>query len=142
MSAPYAGRCACGAVTIALKGEPVVVRQCWCRHCQHLAGGHATTNALFKTDDLTVCGELRWNRHVADSGNSLHWGFCPECGSQMLAWSSARPHLRVVRVGALDQPHGLRPQQIIWTSQAPDWAIIDPAAAQFAEQPPPPPPAD
>ena len=35
--------------------------------------------------------------------------------------------MRVVRLGVLDQPHGLKPTAAIWTSEAPDWASLDPA---------------
>ena len=47
-------------------------------------------------------------------------------------------HLKTVRFGALDEPHGLRPEMAIWTGDAPDWAVIDPAIAQFEGQPPAP----
>ena len=47
MAAPYSGRCQCSAITATISGEPVGVRQCWCRQCQQLAGGAATTNAMF-----------------------------------------------------------------------------------------------
>lgn len=138
MGAPYSGRCACGQVTLEISGEPVLVRQCWCHHCQQLAAGSATSNAIFKTADVTVHGHVTYNVHLADSGNELHWGFCPQCGSQMLAWSSAREHLRVVRLGALDRPHGLKPTQAIWLDEAPEWAVIDPLMEQWPQQPPAP----
>ena len=58
----------------------------------------------------------------------------------MLSGSSARPNVRVVRLGVLDEGHGLRPDMAIWTDEAPDWAVIDPAMEQCARQPAPPPP--
>ena len=138
MSGHYRGGCACGQVKLELSGEPLLVRQCWCRHCQHLSGGSATTNALFLTQDFASEGEISWSAHVADSGNTLNWGFCPQCGSQLLSWSSARPHMRVIRLGTLDQPHGLKPTQVIWTAQAPEWAVWDPGMEQCDGPPAPP----
>jgi len=134
----YMGRCACDAVRIRIDGAPISVRQCWCRHCQQLACGGPTHNAIFATDEVAVEGDLRWNAHAADSGNQLHWSFCPKCGSQLLAYSAARPHLRVVRLGAIDRPHDLRPHVAIWTREAPSWAKIDPALENHPGQPPAP----
>lgn len=139
MTAPYSGRCACGSVTLAIAGEPVGTRQCWCRQCQQVAGGGPTHNAMFRTEDLAITGEVRPHSYVAASGNTLTQWFCPSCGSPVYAQSSARPQFRTIRLGTLDEPHGLRPQVAIWTDEAPGWAVIDPALERFPRQPPPPP---
>lgn len=137
----FTGRCACGKVTLAITGEPVQTRQCWCRQCQQIAAGGPTHNAIFPADDVVVTGELASNSYVAASGNTLTASFCPSCGTQIYAQSSARMHLRTVRLGAIDEPHGLRPQMAIWTVDAPAWAVIDPAMEQFPQQPPAPTPS-
>ena len=46
--------------------------------------------------------------------------------------------IAAARLGFLDEGHGLRPDTAIWLDDAPDWAVIDPALAQFDKQPPPP----
>lgn len=135
----YTGRCACGSVTLAVSGEPVGTRQCWCRQCQQLAGGGPTHNAMFRTEDVRIDGEVRPHAYVAASGNTLTKWFCPSCGTPVFAQSSARPQFRTIRFGMFDEPHGLRPQVAIWTDDAPDWAVIDPALEQYPQQPPPPP---
>jgi len=38
-----------------------------------------------------------------------------------------------------DQPHGMKPAMVIWTDDAPAWAVIDPALECYPQQPPPPP---
>jgi hypothetical protein len=53
--------------------------------------------------------------------------------------SSALPHLRAVRLGMIDLPHDLKPRLIIWTDDATDWAVFDPALEQWPKQPPAPP---
>ena len=136
----YTGRCACDAVQISISAEAVGVRQCWCRHCQQLAAGQATTNAFFPADAIQSAGDIKWNEHQAESGNTLHWGFCPECGTQLFAYSSARPQMRVVRIGAIDRPHGLKPLATIWTDEAPEWAVFPPELERHPRQPPAPPP--
>jgi hypothetical protein len=135
---PYAGRCACGAVTAAIAGEPVALRQCWCRQCQTIAAGSPSSNAMFAAQDVAIQGLLATNSYVAASGNTLTHSFCPGCGTQVMAQSSARPEFRTVRLGFLQPPHALRPRVAIWTEEAPDWAAIDPALERFPRQPPPP----
>jgi hypothetical protein len=136
----YTGRCACARVTLVITGEPVATRQCWCRQCRKIAAGGPTHNAMFRAEDVTIAGELRAHAYVAASGNELAQWFCPSCGSHVFAQSAARPHLRTIRLGVLDEPHGLKPQMAIWTDEAPEWAVIDPALVRFPRQPPPPPP--
>lgn len=135
---PYSGRCACGAVTATVDGDPVAVRQCWCRQCQQLAGGAASTNAMFATEAIALTGELASHHYVAASGNTISHGFCARCGTPVWGQSSARPQFRALRVGFLDPGHGLRPQMAIWLDDAPDWAVIDPTLEQHRRQPPPP----
>lgn len=133
------GRCSCEAVTLRIDGEPLVVRQCWCRRCQKIAAGGPTHNAIFRTEAITVEGEVASDSYLADSGNTLTRWHCPTCATPLLAGSSARPEMRVVRLGVLDPPHELKPTIAIWTSEAPDWAIIDPTMQAFPAQPPAPP---
>jgi hypothetical protein len=133
----YSGRCACNAVSIRIDGEPLVVRQCWCAQCQKLAGGGPSHNGIFLTADITVTGEVASNRRIAASGREIIWSFCPACGTQLFAASSAGPHMRAVRLGLLDD-HGLKPTIAIWTDDAPAGAMIDPAMEQYPAQPPPP----
>lgn len=40
---------------------------------------------------VTVDGELREYVTVADSGNVMHWKFCPTCGTHVLATSERQP---------------------------------------------------
>lgn len=136
----YTGRCACGAVSLTISAEPVGTRQCWCRQCRTIAAGGPTHNAIFPADAVAVTGELAAAGWAAHSGNRLTFHFCPGCGTQVYGQSSARMHLKTVRLGVLDEPHGLRPQMAIWTEEAPDWAMIDPALEQWPQQPPAPPP--
>src|SRR3546814_10195157 len=97
------GGCLCGAVRYSIAAsKPLVTRQCWCRLCQYLGGGSSTVNAGFQSADFTVTGELARHEAVADSGNPMVRSFCPACGTPMFSETPARPHLRFIRVGTLD----------------------------------------
>ena len=131
------GGCLCGAVRIAVSADPLLTRLCWCRLCQSLAAGNATVNVVFPSDKVTVEGEVRWYDSRAESGNAMSRGFCPACGTPLFSKADARPHLLIVRAGALHDPELLPPQGTIWTDEAPAWAHIDPDLPQFPRQPPP-----
>lgn len=137
----YSGRCNCGAVTATIAGEPVAVRQCWCRQCQKLAAGGATHNAMFRTEDISLDGETRAWSYVAASGNTLTMHNCANCSTPVYGQSSARPQFRTFRLGFLDESHGLAPTVAIWTDERPAWARLDPAMESWPQQPPPPQPA-
>lgn len=134
---PVTGGCLCGAVRFTMDAEPLAARTCWCRLCQYLGAGSATVNVAFPADRLAVDGEVRWHNSIADSGNHMQRGFCPECGTPIFSNAEARPHLTFIRAGALDDPGLIGPQATIWTSQAPDWACFDPALPQHEAQLPP-----
>lgn len=140
MGAPYSAHCACGAVTATITGEPVAVRECWCRQCQQIAAGGPTRNAMFRVEDITLVGKLAAHEYTAASGNRLTQYFCPSCGVDIMGQSSARPQFRTLRLGFLDARHGLAPTMAIWISDAPPYAAIDPRLERFDHQPPAPAP--
>ncbi|MCW1428419.1 GFA family protein [Novosphingobium sp. JCM 18896] len=138
----YTGHCACGAVTVALAGEPFGVGQCWCRQCQRIAAGSASNNAIFRADQVTTTGDLTVHTYPAESGNMSIQSFCAACGTPVFGGSSALAAVVAVKLGILEQPHDLRPGMVMWTSEAPAWAVIDPALPQFPKSPPMPAPAE
>lgn len=131
------GGCLCGAVRFTIDAEPIAVRACWCRDCQHLAAGSATINVIFPSDKIAITGETRTYSSHADSGNILHRRFCPNCGTPLFSEAEVRPHLIIVRAGTLDDPEIAKPQSAIWTASAPGWAHIDPELPQIERQPAP-----
>ena len=130
------GQCLCGAVGYTLAAEPLAVRVCWCRDCQHLAA-NGTVNMLVPAAGLSHTGTLSEHTTVADSGNSVTRQFCPSCGTHLFARSSARPEFRVVRAGTLEDPSSIRPGMNIWANSAPAWACLDPSIERIERQPVP-----
>ncbi len=131
------GGCLCGAVRFSVDAPPITVRVCWCRLCQYLGAGNATVNVCFPTDAVHITGEVRTYVSTADSGNEMHRSFCPICGTQLFSAAVARPHLLIVRAGALDRRDELMPAATIWTDEAPPWACMDPMVPKSRGQPPP-----
>ncbi|MGC6329064.1 GFA family protein [Rhizorhabdus sp. FW153] len=129
--------CLCGAVRFTIAADPLGARTCWCRLCQYLGAGTATANVVFPRDKVSWTGEIRYHETVADSGNHMRRGFCPECGTPLTSEALERPHLIFLRIGALDDPDLIGPEMTLWTSQAPDWACISDSLPRFDEQAPP-----
>jgi len=120
-----------------MTAAPMATRVCWCRVCQYLGAGSGTVNVCFPTNAMTIEGETRDYRSLADSGNVMHRRFCPACGTTLFSEAESRPHLIFVRAGTLDDPEIARPGATIWTSQAPSWACIDESLPKNERQPPP-----
>jgi hypothetical protein len=131
------GGCLCRAVRYRSAAPPIVTRVCWCRLCQYIGAGSGTVNTCFRTETLTVEGELADYRSVADSGSIMHRRFCPRCGVHLFSEAESRPHLVFVRTGTLDDPELAKPAATIWTSAAPSWACIDERLPRTERQPPP-----
>ena len=131
------GGCLCKQVRFRITAAPIVTRVCWCRLCQYLSAGNGTVNVCFPSNAITIEGEMKDYRSVAESGNVMHRRFCPSCGTSLFSEAEARPHLIFVRAGALDNPEVAKPSATIWTSQAPSWACMNASLPKIERQPPP-----
>lgn len=131
------GGCLCRQVRYRITAAPIVTRICWCRDCQYFAAGSGTVNVCFPTSSITIEGEMKDYRSVADSGNVMHRRFCPSCGTALFSEAEVRPHLIFVRAGTLDDPEVAKPAATIWTSSAPSWACISNELPKIERQPPP-----
>ena len=115
------GRCFCGNVRFTINGEPLRQRACWCRDCQYLAAGNASINMAFRSQDVSVQGELQVYESLADSGNLMRRSFCPTCGTHLLSGQAASRDYVVVRAGTLDNREVATPQSSIWMDSKPTW---------------------
>src|SRR5438034_7500414 len=77
----------------------------------------------------------------SDAGGKTHRGFCPDCGSPILAKPDAVPHLVAIRTASLDDPSWFNPQVDVWTSDAHSWDQMNPALPKFEKYPPQAPPS-
>lgn len=132
----HTGQCFCGQVRFTIEAEPVGARMCWCRDCQRIASGSPTVNVLFPDGAVRFTGPVATIEKTADSGNTVERGFCSKCGSQLYARTPqvAGAPIRI-RAGTLDDPELMAPQAIIWTSSAPNWAVLDPKLPQHPKGP-------
>ena len=134
----HRGSCLCGQASYTISAEPVGARMCWCRDCQKIASGSATANVLFPAASVQFSGDITTMEKIADSGNRIARGFCPQCGSHVFARVVGADDQPIrIRAGTLDNPELMPPQAIIWTASAPSWARFDPELPHYPAAPPP-----
>ncbi|MBI3453293.1 MAG: GFA family protein [Rhodospirillales bacterium] len=136
MSKPISGGCACGAIRYECSAEPMMSGHCQCRDCQrHSGAGHFSAFAVPKAA-LKIAGQLKFYTSKADSGNIVHRGFCPTCGSAVVANNSGMPELSALAAASLDDPSVFKPGMVVFTASAQPWDYIDPKLPAFPGMPP------
>ena len=110
------GGCYCGAVRYEAEGEPLFRAQCHCRECQYISGGHP--NAVMGMPEAgfkyTKGTPKQFRR--SDLPTPVTREFCGECGTHILAKSSALPGAMLLKVGTFDDQSVYGgPQMVIFT---------------------------
>jgi hypothetical protein len=137
MTESYTGGCACGAIRYEARGAPMFANHCQCRDCQKRSGtGHGSYLTFPRRADVTITGEAKTWRVVADSGNEKIDAFCPTCGTPVWLAFAAMPDLIAVPAGSLDDPGLFAPQAVTYRLRGHDWDRLDPAVPGFERMPP------
>ena len=118
-------RCACGQLTVACTGDPVLVSICNCTECQRRTGSAFGVGAYFAREAVTrIEGAAREFTRVSDAGRWLKLRFCPECGSTVYWTMVLWPDRVGVAVGAFADPAFPAPQAVVWTESKISWAPL------------------
>ena len=136
MSDGFKGGCLCGAVRFESTANPQLVGHCHCLDCRKLSGTGHCTNIMISEEAFTISGEVKFYERLADSGNLVSRGFCPNCGSAIYSTNSGMPGVVYPRASSLDDPNSLEPQVVVYASRALVWDPVDPALIAFPEMPP------
>ena len=132
MNDSLGGGCACGAVRYRLLSAPMFVHCCHCLDCQRQTGSAFVLNALIETDRIALLrGEPRPVAMPTDSGRPHDVHRCPACGTALWSDYGARPALRFVRVGTLDDPRALPPDVHIYTRSKLPWIALPETTPAF-----------
>ena len=126
MERPCEGGCVCGAVRYRVSGTPAVTSACHCRYCQRRTGSAFATLAYFDEANVRIVkGEVTEYEHRSDeSGRWLRTQFCPRCGTTVTIAVEARPGMRGIALGTLDDPDSLRIERHIWVRSKRPWVLI------------------
>ncbi|HEY4043387.1 MAG TPA: GFA family protein [Rhodopila sp.] len=127
------GGCLCGAVRFEAGGDPELSVLCHCRMCQRASGAPVSALLFLHADRVTVTnGKTRAVEFSARTWRHV----CDHCASPLFFTRDARPDLRAIFVGALDDPGGFRPEMHVCVSSAMSWLEIRDDAPRYDEKPP------
>ena len=114
--------CSCGKVRVTCEGEPVRLSMCHCLACQRRTGSVFGVQARFPRELVTIEGETKAFSRIAESGNTITYGFCPGCGSTMFWTGPGFPDLIAVAVGAFADPKFPPPRHSVYERTQHSWA--------------------
>jgi hypothetical protein len=128
------GGCGCGAVRYRLAGDPIFVNNCHCRQCQQQTGGTSVVNGFIEADNVTLIhGALTEHIVKTGSGGPHVICRCAQCGSALWSFYPRLGRLGLgFRVSTLDDPASVRPDAVIFLSEAMPWVAHPDGIPGFA----------
>jgi hypothetical protein len=125
-------RCACGDVTVTVRGRVLSMLMCSCEDCQQATGAGHSAVALFRADDVQVAGDIRSFERPSNSGARFRRWFCPQCGTPLCGRSSRAEGITVVPVGLFGRAaEWFQPGQLIFARTHHDWDAVDAALPRW-----------
>lgn len=113
--------CTCGQLCATVEGEPDGVAICNCNQCQSRTGSAYSVHSFFRHSQTTLTGVSRTFTRMADSGRSVTFHFCPDCGSSVYWQTQVMPDSWGIAVGAFRDTTFPPPQRAIWASKKLNW---------------------
>lgn len=101
-----------------------MVALCHCRDCQRRTGSTYGVAAFFARADVTPQGTSRSFIRQSDSGHTITFHFCPDCGSTIYWEPSRKPELIAVAVGAFADPAFPAPTRAVYEQYRHPWVEI------------------
>lgn len=135
MAERLTGGCACGAIRYESDAEPLMMLNCHCRDCQRASGSAFAAILAMPKAAVRLTGEPRYYGVTGGSGKTIERGFCPQCGSPVMATLERFPDMLGLQAGSLDDPSRHRPAMDVFTASAQPWDHMDPALPKHAQAP-------
>ena len=124
--------CACGALEIAMKGEPLVVSSCCCQACQRRTGSLVSVQAFFHEEQIDrISGASATFERVGESGKNIRYHFCASCGATVFWRPEFRPGKIAVAVGAFADRTFPAPERLVWTEQRHPWVVTPEGTKEY-----------
>jgi hypothetical protein len=116
MNEILSGGCLCGAVRIALSGQPYRVGLCHCLDCRKKTGALFNAFAIYPADQVSITGETATQQ--IRPGYPLY--FCRTCASPVYQRQAGSDEVEIF-LGTLDEPNRLAPTYELWTVRRESW---------------------
>jgi hypothetical protein len=119
--APLTGSCACGTVAFEVTAAFETAGYCHCKRCQRRSGALWSVNGMVPAEGFAFVRGRDAIRTWEPPGEGLPKVFCGECGGHLYSDGGT---ILAVRLGAVDDDPGIRPEWHQWLESAPDWGAI------------------
>ncbi len=127
------GRCFCGAVQFVLTFPTDMCGHCHCESCRRAHGAaFVTWTEVPKTQFQFLSGEDRLKRY--NSGSTVHWGFCANCGASFLYENEDAPGRVWVTMASLTGPLDRVPDSHVSFEEHVDWFKVNDGLPRYKEK--------
>jgi hypothetical protein len=92
--------------------------------CQQRTGSAFGYQARFPRERVRVTGSASEYVRTADSGNRLHFYFCPQCGATVHYHLASTPDIVAIPAGAFADSKFYPPQFSVYESRQHSWLSI------------------
>jgi hypothetical protein len=125
------GACLCGAVTVTLAADPLMVNMCHCADCQRRSGSPFGMAVWVAAADAAISGETRAFTHASDQGRELVNNFCPRCGSTVSYTAAINPGLVAIPAGLFADPAIPPPTRSVFEERRHPWVAVPDGAVRL-----------
>ena len=126
-------QCQCGSLRVTTSGDPERINICHCQACQRRTGSVFHCGAVFAKAQVQPEGESKVYTRIAESGNTVRFHFCPECGSSVYWEPSRYPDHRIVAVGTFADPTFPAPFMSVWEETMHAWVRLPAEVRHFPQ---------
>ena len=116
--------CQCGQFKLAFAMAIEKTALCHCNSCRKRTGNTSGLQARLHEDDITIDGEFRVYRRVADSGKVVEHFFCPVCGTTVFMKPEAMPGSVSLAAGTLDADSIPAPTFSVYEERLQPWFAL------------------
>jgi len=127
-------RCSCGAVALSLPGQSRLVAACHCIACQRRTGAPFGVGAFYPVEVVTISGTPKEYVRAADSGSSVRFYFCRDCGSTLYWKADNLPDMIGVAVGTIADPNFPAPVRSVFEQSKHGWVEVNGAGVEHFRQ--------
>ncbi len=127
------GGCLCGGVRFEIKGRFLRAGHCHCSRCRKHSGAAASTQGRIAKGDFELIEGAPLVRAYRTPGHDTK-AFCTVCGSSLFGGDWPGGDEVSVRLGALDDDPGIRPQYHTFVGSVASWDTITDDLPQHHER--------
>ena len=118
------GGCSCGAVRFAIR-DYLWVLMCHCDACKKRTGSAYGLSVMTENNSLAeFVGDTKTFTRTGESGNPVHYEFCPKCGTTVRWQIEIVPNRQVFALGAFDEPSQFTVVGEMYANEALPWARL------------------